>query len=55
MAVGSLGLYSKDGRVTAVDTLLRPLWSFHLGIALQNRPFKKNDLLFSLTDQSIVA
>lgn len=56
MAVGSLGLYSKDGRVTAVDTLLRPLWSFHLGIALQNRPFKINDLLyFPLTDQSIVA
>ena len=56
MATGSLGLFSKEGRVTAVDTLLKPLWSFHLGINLQNRPFKNSDLLYlPLANQSIVA
>lgn len=55
IATGSLGLFSKEGGITAVDTLLRPLWKFHLGVALEEVPFKENDKIYiALTNKSLL-
>lgn len=31
LAIGSLGLFTSEGALTAVDTLLRPIWHFNFG------------------------
>lgn len=56
MATGSLGLFSKEGNIIAVDTVLRPLWKFHLGIPFQEAPFKVDDKIYAvLTNRTVLA
>lgn len=46
---GLLGLFSQDGGIIAVDTLLQPLWIFHLGQAPYYKPWVKEGKLYYQT------
>lgn len=43
---GMLGFLSRDGEILATDTLLRPLWNFHLGESFIYTPWIQNGLLY---------
>lgn len=46
IAKGALGIFSQEGALTVVDTLLRPLWHYHFGSPLTARPLKSQGQIF---------
>lgn len=46
IARGTLGIFSKEGALSVVDTALRPLWHYHFGKPLAAKPFQDQGLLF---------
>lgn len=46
LAQGTLGLFSNEGAVIAVDTLLRPLWNFNFAKAPMTRPVGKSKYIY---------
>ena len=46
LAQGTLGLFSNEGSVITVDTLLRPLWGFNLAKAPMERPIAKRRFIY---------
>lgn len=46
LAKGTIGLVNEEGAITAVDTLLRPLWNFNFTEPITMAPVKSNDDLY---------
>ena len=46
LAQGTLGLFSNEGSVITVDTLLRPLWGFNLAKAPMTEPIAKSRFIY---------
>ena len=46
LAQGTLGLFSNEGSLITVDTLLHPLWNFNFGKAPMTRPIGKNKFIY---------
>lgn len=46
LAQGTLGLFSNEGSVITVDTLLRPLWGFNLAKAPMTEPIAKRRFIY---------
>jgi outer membrane protein assembly factor BamB len=46
LAQGTLGLFSSEGAVITVDTLLRPLWNFNFAKAPLTRPVGKSKYIY---------
>ncbi|WP_290764746.1 hypothetical protein [Fibrobacter sp. UBA4297] len=46
LAQGTLGLFSNEGSVITVDTLLRPLWGFNLAKSPMMRPIVKRRFIY---------
>ena len=46
LAQGTLGLFSNEGALITVDTLLRPLWNFNFGRAPLTRPIIKHKYIY---------
>jgi len=56
LAQGTLGLFSNEGSVITVDTLLRPLWSFNFAKPPKMRPIvKKRFIYIPFNDKKIFA
>ncbi len=46
LAKGTLGLFSDEGAITAVDTLLNPLWHFNFAKPVEQAPIYTNGSLY---------
>ncbi len=46
LAQGTLGLFSNEGSVITVDTLLRPLWGFNLAKSPMTQPIAKRRFIY---------
>jgi tetratricopeptide (TPR) repeat protein len=46
IARGELGVFTQEGEMTVLDTLLSPLWKFHFGQGLARGPIKGDGSLF---------
>ena len=46
LAQGTLGLFSNEGSVITVDTLLRPLWGFNFGKSPMTQPVVKRRFIY---------
>lgn len=46
LAQGTLGLFSSEGSITAVDTLLRPLWNFNFAKPIVYPPIHTNGNIY---------
>ena len=46
LAQGTLGLFSNEGSVITVDTLLRPLWGFNFGKSTMTQPVVKRRFIY---------
>lgn len=46
VACGTLGIFSKEGALSVVDTALRHLWHYHFGKPLTAEPLQSQGLLF---------
>ena len=46
LAQGTLGLFSNEGSVITVDTLIRPLWGFNLAKAPMTEPIAKSRFIY---------
>ena len=56
LAQGTLGLFSNEGAVITVDTLLRPLWSFNFAKSPMARPIAKNKSIYiPFSDRKVFA
>jgi len=54
LALGTLGLFSNEGAVIAVDTLLRPLWNFNFAKAPMTRPVGKSKYIYIPFDDKTI-
>lgn len=46
LAQGTLGLFSNEGALVTVDTLLRPLWNFNFAKPLAQKPLKISNRIY---------
>ena len=46
LAKGTLGLFSSEGSITAVDTMLAPLWHFNFTKPVENAPIHTNGNIY---------
>lgn len=46
LAHGTLGLFTSEGAITAVDTLLRPLWHFNFAKPIEQAPIYTNGNIY---------
>lgn len=46
LAEGTLGLFTSEGAITAVDTLLRPLWHFNFAKPIEHSPIYTNGNIY---------
>ncbi|MCF0215876.1 MAG: hypothetical protein HUK21_05335 [Fibrobacteraceae bacterium] len=56
MAQGTIGLFSAEGALSVVDTLLRPLWHFNFAKPISQAPFYTSDNIYlTFGEKKIVA
>ncbi len=56
LAKGTLGLFSAEGAITAVDTLLNPLWHFNFAKPVEQSPiFTNGNLYLYFGDRKLVS
>ncbi|MCF0223866.1 MAG: hypothetical protein HUK20_06320 [Fibrobacter sp.] len=46
LALGTLGLFTSEGAITALDTALKPLWNFHFAKPISTSPIFTNGNIF---------
>lgn len=46
LAQGTLGLFSSEGTIVAVDTLLRPLWFYSFIKPIETKPIRSDDAIY---------
>ncbi|MCF0225424.1 MAG: hypothetical protein HUK20_14250 [Fibrobacter sp.] len=46
LAKGTLGLFTEEGSIISVDTLLRPLWTFNFTKALEKEPIFSDEAIY---------
>ena len=54
LARGTLGLFSNEGAVITVDTLLRPLWNFNFAKSPMTRPVGKSKYIYIPFDDKTI-